>query len=91
MRTTVRLSAELLERAKRKAAADGKTLTSLIEEGLRSVIAEKPAGSVQSRRVKLPVSTAKGGLLPGIDPVKINTDSEEAEDVERLQRIARQR
>ena len=34
-RTTVRLPAELLKRAKRKAVAEGRTLTALIEEGLR--------------------------------------------------------
>jgi hypothetical protein len=39
-RTTVRLPEDLLKRAKRKAAAEGRTLTSLIEDGLRRVIAE---------------------------------------------------
>ena len=32
-RTTVRLPEDLLKRAKRKAAAEGRTLTSLIEKG----------------------------------------------------------
>jgi toxin-antitoxin system PIN domain toxin len=39
-RTTVRLPPELLRRAKRKAAAEGRTLTSLIEDGLWLVVAE---------------------------------------------------
>src|SRR6266702_1379645 len=39
-RTTVRLPADLLKRARRKAAAERRTLTSLIEDGLRSVVAE---------------------------------------------------
>ncbi len=34
-RMTVRLPAELLRRAKRKAAAEGRSLTALIEDGLR--------------------------------------------------------
>ena len=34
-RTTVRLPKELLRLAKRKAAEEGRTLTALIEEGLR--------------------------------------------------------
>ena len=37
-RTTVRLPRELLARAKRKAVAERRTVTSLIEEGLRFVV-----------------------------------------------------
>ena len=64
-RTTVRLPEELLQRARLKAAEEGRTLTSLIEDGLRMVVAEErpPAG----KRVMPPVSTARGGLMPGID------------------------
>jgi hypothetical protein len=64
MRTTVRLSDELLERARKRAAEDGRTLTSLIEEGLRLVLAPK---STRSKHVELPVSEASGGVLPGVD------------------------
>ena len=65
MRTTVRLSADLLRRAKKKAAAEGRTLTSLLEEGLRAVLVEaKPA---RRTRVQLPISKASGGTLPGVD------------------------
>jgi len=66
MRTTVRLPDELLRRAKRKAAQNGRTLTSLIEEGLTLILAnsEKPGRRL---RVELPVSTRSGGLLPGVD------------------------
>jgi hypothetical protein len=39
-RTTVRLPEELLKRAKRKAAAEGRTLTSLITDGLQHVVGE---------------------------------------------------
>ena len=42
-RTTVRLPAELLKKAQRKAAAEGRTLTGLMEEGLRYVVSDKPA------------------------------------------------
>jgi hypothetical protein len=65
MRITIRLRDELLRRAKIKAAEDGRTLTSLIEEGLTVVLAERPAGRRQP--VELPVSTATGGVLPGVD------------------------
>jgi hypothetical protein len=39
-RTTVRLPEDLLNRAKRKAAAENRTLTSLIEEGVRAIVGE---------------------------------------------------
>ena len=42
MRTTVRLSDDLLRSAKKRAAEEGRTLTSLIEEGLKVVLAEPP-------------------------------------------------
>lgn len=89
MRTTVHLPDELLVRAKRKAAAEGRTLTSLIEEGLRAVVADRPGKGSPAKKVRLPVSKATGGLLPGIDPIKINTGTEESEDIERLRRITR--
>ena len=59
-RTTVRLPRDLLSRAKRKALAERRTLTSLIEEGLRLVVSErKPA---KRERRPLPFSTAGGQL-----------------------------
>lgn len=65
MRTTVRLDPQLFRHAKRRAAETGKTLTALIEEGLRIVLARRePAGAVPPP--DLPVSGA-GGLRPGVD------------------------
>ena len=63
-RTTVRLPKELLTRAKRKALAEHRTLTSLIEEGLRLVVHQRRK-LPQIDRGPLPVSTATGGTLPG--------------------------
>jgi len=66
MRTTVRLSEHLLRKAKKKAAEKGQTLTSLIEEGLKVVVAD--VGRAPRREhAKLPISKATGGTLPGID------------------------
>ena len=65
-RTTVRLPDDLLRRAKHKAAAEGRSLTALLEEGLRRVLADRPAFS-RHAPVLPPVSAAKGGLRPGID------------------------
>jgi Bacterial antitoxin of type II TA system, VapB len=65
MRTTIRLSDDLLRKARKKAAEEGRTLTSLIEEALRTMLAEsKPT---RRRRVQLPISKASGGTLPGVD------------------------
>jgi len=65
MRTTVLLPDELLRKAKKKAAEDGRTLTSMIEEGLRVLLAEpKPT---RRKRYELPISKASGGVMPGID------------------------
>jgi hypothetical protein len=66
MRTTVRLDDRLLADAKREAARRGETFTSLMERALRLVLA-KPSPASRRRRVKLPVSSAVGGTLPGVD------------------------
>ncbi len=65
MRTTLRLRDELIEGARKKAAKEGRTLTSIVEEGLIVVLSREP--EVARDRVRLPVSRAKGGVLPGID------------------------
>jgi hypothetical protein len=65
-RTTVRLPEDLLHRAKRKAAAEGRTLTSLIEDGLRLIVTEKQKVP-KTRRVLPRISKATGGAMPGIE------------------------
>ena len=65
-RTTVRLPDDLVRRAKRKAASEGRTLTALIEDGLRRVVEERPLEGRPAPALP-PVSTARGGLRPGID------------------------
>jgi hypothetical protein len=65
MRTTIRLNEALLDRAKRRAAEENRTLTSLIEEGVALVLAG--AGGGRRKRVTLPVSRSTGGLQPGVD------------------------
>ena len=83
-RTTVRLPDDLIRRAKRSAVARGLTLTALIEEGLRRVLDEtsKPQGV---RRVSLPVSSATGGVMPGID-INNSAALQEIDDLEYLRR-----
>jgi hypothetical protein len=65
MRTTVRIRDDLLRRVKKQAADEGRTVTSLIEEGLAVMLAKPRA---QARKgLLLPVSKATGGVLPGVD------------------------
>ena len=83
-RTTVRLPQDLLTRAKRKAAAEGRTLTSLIEDGLRLVLVQKKPS--KEKRVLLPVSKAMGGPMPGIDVTDFSA-LQEMEDLEYVERM----
>lgn len=64
MQTTLRLDDELCRQAKAQAAAQGISLTRLVEEAIREHL-EKPASSSRRRRLRLPVSTSAGGLVPG--------------------------
>jgi hypothetical protein len=87
-RTTVRLPEDLLLRAKRKTAAEGRTLTSLIEDGLRLVTAENRKAA-KGKRVMPRVSTASGGPMPGVDLTGFSAlqETEDQEDVERMKRF----
>ena len=65
MKVTIRINEDLLKRAKDKAADQGRTLSSLIEEGLTLVLTEPEKKT--RKRLELPVSKAKGGVQPEID------------------------
>ena len=65
-RTTIRLPQALILRAKRQAAQRGLTLTALIVEGLRQVLAQRGKPS-KAKRTPIPVGKASGGLLPGVN------------------------
>lgn len=80
-RTTVRLPQELLKRAKRKAAAEGRTLTSLIEEGLRAVVAE-------TARMLPRISKATGGAMPGVNLTDVSA-LQEKDDLDQVERMKR--
>jgi hypothetical protein len=84
-RTTVRLPQDLLNRARRKAAAEGRTLTSLIEDGLRLVVSER-RNQDRAKRTMPRVSTATGGLMPGVDLTKFS-DIQAMDDLEYAERM----
>ena len=74
MRTTVRLSDQLLRDAKRYAAEHDTTLTAMLDQGLRMVLRETPppyetgeTSKSKSKEFSLPTFDG-GGLRPGIDP-----------------------
>lgn len=66
MRTTVRLDDSLLRQAKQAAQERGETLTAIIEQGLRLMLANAQKRPSR-KRLTLPVSRVGGGTLPGVD------------------------
>ena len=59
MRTTLNLPDALAEAAKAKAAAEGRTFTSVVEEGLRAVLAVEPT----TTSITLPAYGTLGGKV----------------------------
>lgn len=84
-RTTIRFPGELLTKAKRKAAAEGRTLTSLIEDAVRRDILENPDVS-SSKRIMPRVSTATGGFNPGFENMTYS-QMQELDDIEYVERL----
>lgn len=60
MRTTINLPDALAEAAKTKAAAEGRTFTSVVEEGLRTVVHARPEPPATPPE-RLPTSGRAGG------------------------------
>ena len=87
-RTTVRLPPDLLARARRKAAAEGRTLTSLIEDGLRMVVIHQAKAAKVKRRILPRVSKATGGPNPGFEFIRLS-DIDAIEDAEYVERMNR--
>lgn len=73
-----------MRRAKRKAAAEGRSLTALIEDALRRVVNE--TSNRGGKRVLPRVSTATGGLMPGVDWNDLGA-LQEIDDLETLHRL----
>jgi hypothetical protein len=82
---TIRLPRDLLTRARRNAAAEGRTLTSLVEEGLR-LVTNRKYGKNKSERISLRVSDASGPPFTGID-ISNSAALQEKEDLEYIERL----
>ena len=76
---------ELIRQVKRKAAAEGRSLTALTEVGLRRLLNEATAVGRQ-KRVLPPVSSAKGGPMPGVD-LNDSAALQELDDIARAARL----
>lgn len=65
MRTTIRLNDDLLAEVKLLAARSDKTMTSVIEDALREMLARQ---HLMSERTPVKITTVSGrGLQPGVD------------------------
>lgn len=65
MRTTIRLDERLLAEAKKHAAESGSTLTAVLEDALRELLARREQRPTR-RAVRLKTG-GSGGVLPGVD------------------------
>ena len=74
-----------MSRAKRKAAVEGRTLTSLIEEGLRLIVSDEKKRA-REKRVLPRVSKATVGPMPGIELADLST-LQEIDDLDYIHRI----
>lgn len=90
-RTTVRVNGNLLDEAKHEASKRGVTLTSLIEQGLRLALKQKPKPKFDDNW-KLPVGVCSGsGDL--LVPIDFNDSAEMwniIEDLERKEKLERE-
>lgn len=78
MKTTLDLDDELIIRAKAVAAREGRSLTALIEEGLRLRLRRPAASKVAEPKVA--VYAGRGGLKRGIDPTSNRSMRDAADD-----------
>lgn len=80
VKTTLDIDDELLVRAKAASARERKSLTTLIEEGLRLRLrGPRPRGRKAGRQI--PTFAGKGGLVAGVDPLTNRSMLDSADDV----------
>lgn len=69
MQTTLRMDDDLYRQAKARAAALGMSLTKFLEEAIRERL-HAPVPAPRRKRLRLPVSSAAGGLAPGFSTLR---------------------
>jgi hypothetical protein len=79
MKTTLDIDDELLVRAKAASARERKSLTALIEEGLRLRL-RRPHSSGRKTSSPIPTFVGKGGLVAGVDPLSNRSLVDAADD-----------
>jgi hypothetical protein len=79
MKTTLDIDDELLVKAKALSARERKSLTSLIEEGLRLRLRRSTAAK-RSSPVALAIFRGRGGLKGGVDPLSNRSLLDMADD-----------
>ncbi len=79
MKTTLDIDDELLIKAKAVSARERKSLTALIEEGLRLRLRLRRMGPTRPQRA-LAVHRGKGGLVAGVDPLSNRSLLDAADD-----------
>jgi hypothetical protein len=79
MRVTLKLADELYRQAKTRAATLGISLTRFLEDAIRGHL-ETAAPPPHDRRLRLPVSTAVGGLAPGFSTLDEAVSAADLED-----------
>lgn len=86
MRTTLNLNDHLIRRAKQRAAAGGRTLTSVIEEALERLLVEETRSREERYRVPVaPPSRARPSI--DLNDPRALTDLLDEEDVARFLRV----
>jgi len=79
VKTTLDIDDELLIKAKAASARERKSLTALIEEGLRLRL--RRPGAIGRPRVRAPaIHRGKGGLVKGVDPLSNRALLDAADD-----------
>lgn len=79
MKTTLDIDDELLARAKALSARERKSLTRLIEEGLRLRL-RGPARPAQRAMPRLAIHRGRGGIAAGVDPLSNRSLLDAADD-----------
>jgi hypothetical protein len=79
MKTTLDINDELLVRAKAQSARERKSLTALIEEGLKLRL-RTAARPRRAHPINLAVYRGRGGLAKGVDPTSNRSLYDAADD-----------